>query len=345
MPPGVYELRLGAAASAAGPRLDVLDAAGNPLGSEALLGSVIVRAPAEPLGDSTLPYEDSRHVTLGDGLRLAGFSASQGPLTPGNDLAINLFWRAVAEPASDLFAFTQLLDSAGQVAAAWEGPPLAWHPTSAWQPNQWLRSQHVLRLPATLADGDYRLITGLFDPVTGRRLPVRREPGIFGASRDHVALRRYQVVNRAHDRTPPNPQVVQEAKLSSLGRLVGYDLPVTAVAPGEELVLTLYWQATETGSQRLQVFVHLLDEAGQIIGQSDQEPGDGSYPTSGWLPGEYLVDGHAFTVRPTAASGSARLVVGLYDPDSGQRIEWLDEQGQPTDQPLELSAPLTVSAP
>ena len=83
---------------------------------------------------------------------------------------MSLFWQALpglsptAAPG-DLFTVIQLLDDDGQVAAAWEGPPVAWHATSAWQSGELVRSQQAIRLPATLPDGRYRLVTGVFDPV------------------------------------------------------------------------------------------------------------------------------------------------------------------------------------
>ena len=81
---------------------------------------------------------------------------------------MSLFWQALPGLASaapgDLFTVIQLLDDDGQVAAAWEGPPVAWHAASAWQSGELVRSQQAIRLPATLPDGSYRLVTGVFVP-------------------------------------------------------------------------------------------------------------------------------------------------------------------------------------
>ena len=72
----------------------------------------------------------------------------------------------------DLAVVVQLIDRDGAVAAGWEGPPVAWHPTSAWQAGDLLRSQSTLRLPATVPDGAYSPVAALFDPATGKRLSV-----------------------------------------------------------------------------------------------------------------------------------------------------------------------------
>lgn len=334
-PPGSYELRLGVSQAAGAPLLDVLDDRSQPQGTEAVLGQVEVTAPETPPPTHVLPAEHTVNANLADRAILLGYSATHGPLIPGGDLDVSLFWQA--QPAlassSDLFAFLQLLDDDGQVVAAWEGPPVSWHATSAWQPGELVRSQHTLRLPASLNDGRYQLIAGLFDPDTGQRVEQRT-----GA--DAVSLEQVEVRGRHHEMGPPQPQRVLEADLARLGRLVGFDLSSDAVDAGGLMDLTLYWQATETTGDRLAVFVHLLDLDGNFLAQSDAEPGAGDFPTSSWIPGEYLTDSHRLTIRSDAPSGPAILIVGLYDPVNGQRVPWVDSAGTPIGDVLEL--PVTV---
>jgi hypothetical protein len=274
--------------------------------------------------------------------QLLGYSATDGALAPGGDLDVSLFWRALdgLPAAGDWSVFVQLLDAQGQVVAAWEGPPVAWHPTSAWQPGELERSQHTLRLPATLADGRYQLIAGMFAPATDRRLAV--EPGGLSRAQDFVPLEWVEVAGREHVMQAPRPQVATEAVLARVGRLVGYDLDASRVAPGQQLPITLYWQATEATGDRLKVFVHLLDPQGNIVAQSDAEPGDGTYPTSSWLPGEYLADKHLLTVPEDARPGPASVVIGLYDPHTRQRVPWVDSAGQVAGDQLPLPALVEV---
>ena len=152
------------------------------------------------------------------------------------------------------------------------------------------------------------------------------------------------MANRQHVMTPPQPQTPFQADLARAGRLVGYDLPSSKVAPGQTLDLALHWQATETTGDRLTVFVHLVDAQGAIIGQSDGEPDRGEAPTSSWLPGEYLVDPHRVAVRADAPDGPARLVIGLYDRATGQRVPWLDSAGQAVGGSLQLPVEITVGS-
>lgn len=338
-PPGTYRLLLSVSPDAASRPLDVLDATGRPQGIEALLAQIEVNLPSQPPSRHTLAVEQSLEATFGDELvRLLGYSAGVDPLAPGTDLKVSLFWQALPPLAThpDLFAFVQLVDKAGQVAAGWEGPPVAWHATTAWQDGEFVRSQHALRLPATMSDGEYRLIAGLFEPATGRRLAADGS--------DHVLLRTVAVRGRPHVTQRPVPQAPLAADLARLGRLAGYDLSSESASPGQPLELVLYWQATGTTAQRLAVFVHLVDQDGEFLGQSDGEPGQGALPTSSWVPGEYLVDPHLITVASGADPGPARLLVGLYDPATGERVPWLNEQGQPASDVLTLPITVTVSA-
>ena len=351
-PPGAYTLRLSLLETPGGRPLPVAGPGLAPGATGLDLGQVEIGVPPAELPLHTLPIEQPLDAILDDGLHLVGFSATPGPLQPGEDLAVSLFWEALpglSEVApGDLFTFIQLLDDDGQVAAAWEGPPVAWHATRAWQSGELVRSQQTIRLPATMPDGRYRLVTGVFDPVSGRRLTARWGTGPWGLSKqsqDIVPLGTVDVAGREHVMTPEQPQVPLQAELARVGRLLGYDLPATEVTPGGALDLTLYWQAKESTGDRLSVFVHLLDEQGAIIGQSDGEPGNGAYPTSSWVSGETLVDRRTVTVRADTPAGPATLVVGLYDPATDKRVPWLDAAGQPGNDALPLPDSVDVRVP
>ncbi len=57
---------------------------------------------------------------------------------------------------------------------------------------------------------------------------------------------------------------------------------------------------------------------------ADAPPVNGSRATDEWLPGEFIVDPHRLSWRDTSYSGPARLVVGLYDPTTGERLPTAD---------------------
>ena len=84
--------------------------------------------------------------------------------------------------------------------------------------------------------------------------------------------------------------------------------------------VTLIWQSDRETPISYRVFVHLLDETDTIVSQSDGEPVTWHRPTTGWLPGEILQDKHQLTFPSDDSSDSYRLRIGLYDPETGQRL-------------------------
>jgi hypothetical protein len=114
-----------------------------------------------------------------------------------------------------------------------------------------------------------------------------------------------------------------DAEFGGQIRLLGYRLAPgadTILHPGETLTLTLYWQAMAKVDNDLTVFAHLSDASDQIWGQHDGQPVDGTHPTTAWIPGEVVVDQHTIEISPTAPAGPYRLLAGLYDGATGQRL-------------------------
>nr|HID12407.1 hypothetical protein [Anaerolineae bacterium] len=125
----------------------------------------------------------------------------------------------------------------------------------------------------------------------------------------------------------PAPTDTPEASISGevhvrfgdFAELVGYSVPAAEITTAQPLPLTLYWQALEeTSPVNYLVFTHLYAEDGRLIAQHDGAPANGTRPTTGWVSGETIVDPHSMTFYDAAYTGSATIVVGLYDPGSGR---------------------------
>jgi hypothetical protein len=110
-------------------------------------------------------------------------------------------------------------------------------------------------------------------------------------------------------------------------RYLGHDLQGTTVSPGDRIPVVLYWQATETVTDDLSVFVHLLDPAGQLVWQDDGAANHGDRPTWTWAPGEPVVDPHTVVLPLDLAEGEYLLTVGLYDWRTGERLPVIDPSG------------------
>lgn len=115
-----------------------------------------------------------------------------------------------------------------------------------------------------------------------------------------------------------------------LARLRGYDLEREAVAPGETLRVTLYWEVLGETPTDYVLFAQLFGRGGAKVGQRDTYPGLGHYPTSFWRVSEVIADEVPIPVTPDAVGPSRlRLDVGLYEQESGRRLAVVDVAGDP----------------
>lgn len=94
-------------------------------------------------------------------------------------------------------------------------------------------------------------------------------------------------------------------------------------AVGQTTTVTLTWQVETVPAAPLTVFVHLLDGEQQLVAQDDGHPLAGTYPFLLWEAGQVTAD-----VRMLDAAGKT-VLVGLYDPLSGERLEGMDAAGEP----------------
>lgn len=107
--------------------------------------------------------------------------------------------------------------------------------------------------------------------------------------------------------------------------LIGYDLEQRA-QPGEVVEVTLYWKAQRDLQINYQVFVHLLDESGIPVTQSDKlNPGE--FPTNRWPTDQYVRDVHRLQLPELIEPGSYTFSAGLWVQTEGWRLPYFDEEG------------------
>ncbi|MCB0212658.1 MAG: hypothetical protein KDJ52_25160 [Anaerolineae bacterium] len=101
-------------------------------------------------------------------------------------------------------------------------------------------------------------------------------------------------------------------------------MPAEIVA-SHSLPVELHWQAAATPELDYHVFIHLVDSGSAPIAQSDGQPAQWSRPTSSWGAGESIIDRHGLWL-PEAEAGTYTLRIGLYNPQTGQRLLLADGQ-------------------
>jgi hypothetical protein len=115
---------------------------------------------------------------------------------------------------------------------------------------------------------------------------------------------------------------------------MAYELPTTAIHPGERLPVKLYWQAiapTPPGRDYT-AYAHLLGRKLIPVGQADAYPGQGAYPTSLLRAGDVVVDEYLVPVAISATAPSLlRVQAGVfeYDVNNDAPFPAFDSEGRP----------------
>ncbi len=125
-------------------------------------------------------------------------------------------------------------------------------------------------------------------------------------------------------------------------RLEGYEVAQSNVKRGDALVLLLYWRALGKVEKDYTVFVHLVDEKGQMLAGYDSQPRGGKAPTSKWEEGRLLVDPRILPIATDVPPGKYRLEIGLYYLPTQERLMIVNEQGAPIADQI-IFAPLQIA--
>lgn len=276
---------------------------------------------------SPAPTPEQR-VRTQEGLVYLSSRVRQLKVEPGGVLTVELLLAAEEAIAQDYTLTLNLLEPDG--SQRWGQTDLRpvddRYRTSAWLPGQRVMQRVEIHVAPEATPGEKVLTLGFYGPDVsllevfdpqGQALPHRQIP---------LAAR--PVVRWAPVTTAPVVAVMQQAELGGRAQLSGYTLTGDELRPNGELTVELAWQCLQEMETSYTAFVHLLDGAGALVAQSDARPAGGAFPTTGWVPGEYITDVHWLRLPEVLPAGDYRLAVGLYDLATGQRLE-LVKDGQP----------------
>jgi hypothetical protein len=127
---------------------------------------------------------------------------------------------------------------------------------------------------------------------------------------------------------PDSPTWARQVSFGDQIELTGAALGMLPLEPKDVVPVTLFWQARQPAADNLKVFLHLLDDRGNLVAQRDSEPVGGLRPTSTWKPGEPVIDRHGVWLPEALPPGEYQLIVGLYNPVDGARLPAYAETGE-----------------
>ena len=306
LPPGVYEVRLSLFDRETLTPASVKDAAGHPQGPEIALDALTVTRPQRPPSLAALGVPAEATPNTCETLRLWSFTADRTQAAPGDLVALRAVWEARAAPSADqgdvLSMTLTLRDASGAALMRESAPPVAGWPVEAWRAGERWVGKTSLRLPGSLHSGDYRVTASL--------------PGC-----PDLAAAPLTVVAPERRWTAPDDFISPgtDVSLGESVRLVGYRIEPQEAAPGGQVTVHLAWEGRAEMTVSYHVFVHVLDDAGQIIAQNDGEPVGWTRPTPGWAIGEIVLDERRLHLPAATPPGRYRVRVGMYEVD-GPRL-------------------------
>jgi uncharacterized membrane protein len=299
---------------------------------------------------------------FGDAVQLRGFDLH---FNRAEEVQPVLYFQALRPLDEDYFIALYLMDEWGnlQGATVEDQPALVWYPTRRWQPGEVVK---VTFNTLTWYTGDmaaYRLAVGVMHghdpwqpsarlsptiksaayaarlPDNGTLLELARFHPVFGMPTGSPAPREF---------SRPPMQTALDVSLGDEIRLLGYDMAsptCTVSAEGDtdcSLELVLYWQAQRAMGTDYSVFVHVVGPDGRIWGQRDTGPDAGAYPTRRWAAGEVVADPLRVTLPPDIPAGTFDVTVGMYRPDTGQRLPALTAGGRAANDEIRLPQVATL---
>jgi len=309
LPPSSYTIKAGLYSQQTQINLPHLDSKGQYAGERAFLFQTQLNGDTLEAVDDFLalnPMSAPTRIQEFDGdLVLLGYTLNPTVGRQGEYLHLTLFWHARQKIKTDSLTI-QLADQ-----TLFTGSPV--HntlPFSAWAPGQVVIDRYALKIPPDFAPGSAELKLNVpnYGSATLTTLEVKPVERVFTA--------------------PPTMTEATDNFNHEIA-LAGYDLK-----PGRRTTLTLFWKSLTTTDAEYTVFVHVLDAAGQVSAQTDAPPRGGAYPTSFWASGEFIADEYSFDL----SSGTYTIEVGLYLPETGERLNVFDTAGNKTRSAVTLPA-------
>ena len=244
-----------------------------------------------------------------------------------------LRWQALQPVENNLKTSLLVVDESGHVAGQVDNLLLS--DLYLYQPNWAVGEQgstyHILPTIEGVPPGRYKLLLAVYDPQTMQRLPVLDANGSPSGS---AAMLGFLDITPpiAAAQVQPSNTLPPGTRLGPDLALLGYDLPMRALNPGDRLPLTLFWRADNKPGADYFAKVELQDAQGQPVVQRTLRPGNDSYPTTAWPAGEVLRNWHDLAVPPTTPAGSYQLLISLHaaDQELGSiRLGDIEVRGRP----------------
>ncbi|MEP7286465.1 MAG: DUF2142 domain-containing protein [Chloroflexota bacterium] len=271
------------------------------------------------------PIPNNNPREIAPGAELVGYTVPPAVLYPGDEVAVDVYWRATRPIQTDYTVRIEWVGYDGQGYGLKDTYPRNGnHPTSNWVPNAIFRDRYTLNVREDFPApglGHFK-ITLLTTDFTGSAELTETPLAVHAVQSPQLTLPN-QIDARFGDHV-----LLRSASMQS-------DTERT-------LSIDALWQATTVPIEDRTLFVHLEDSTGKPVAQQDEPPLGGAFPLSRWLANEAVSDHYTLVLPPTAPAGRYAVRLGFFDPKTMLRwpvqnstapdfVElgwvWLDENG------------------
>ena len=241
---------------------------------------------------------------LYDGIGLTHVISSTDSIAPESMMEVAVVWGTTEAQHEDFAVELALADETGQSQQSVIFPPVSGWPTSGWPADALGLGRYAFKVDPRLPGGSYALTLALVEEDTQERV------GEMVVIRDGL-----EISTPLRVFASPAMQTKVDATFGDDLALLGYDFEQA----GDELNVTLHWQALQRMDKSFKFFVHLYDGSGGVASQVDIVPRGWTYPTS-WWEAEEIVSDEMHLSLSDVEPGRYRLAVGVYHPETGERL-------------------------
>jgi hypothetical protein len=246
-------------------------------------------------------------LQLSSGIKLVGFEIIESrPLTPGTVLQTNLYWQIDGDSSeiSDPYLELSLETTQSEYISASQSWPTPSIPPAYWPRDKIVQTKNSLYVPNTeLPSTVWLKARNTVEPAS--------EP---------ILITELQTVGGA-------TEIELNLLLNDLDVLFGnelrlhrYEFSKSRLTTNESLVVTVFWGVEKQPTADHTLFVHVIDQSGQVVTQLDRPTGGLQSPTSTWVEGQAWRDSYPIVLPPELADGLYSVRVGLYDWPSLERL-------------------------
>ena len=283
----------------------------------------LIRWTYMPPRQQQLPTTTAHELVWGDeNALLLGTAVNQSVFYDGDEIELTACWDSKRPAAQNYTFFLNVIDqNLNKYAERNTHIGLGNYPTSQWVADE--PFCEIYRAPVTTKGVDHPTIAsisiGFYARETGEPWQAQAPEGY---TLDFISLAPIKIVPD-EIKPLPAPQQSADVALAQGLHFAGYTLE--PAQDSSQTKISLWWQPAGPLQANYTIFLHVVDEAGELIMQSDQQPAtvSGSYPTSYWGGGETVVTEHLVPISLAKLSEN-NLFMGLYSPDDLSRLAVLD---------------------